>query len=57
MTESNEARIIELKKTISTLKWDINLLRNKAIKKQLNLYQKELDILINNLEIELNITR
>jgi len=43
-------RINELRRTISVLKWDLNILKNKDLKRkkeqQLKLYEKELELLL-----------
>ena len=48
--EQDNIKINELRKTISTLKWDLNIVRNKRIKSQketkLRFYEQRLEELL-----------
>jgi len=52
---NQEARITELKRTISILRWDLNILKNEEIKaqkeRQLRIYEEELNLLLNQKQI------
>lgn len=58
MEQSNESRILELKRITSAMKWDISLMKDSEIKqhkqRQLQLYQKELNQLLEIFEKEIS---